>query len=245
MKNKRERKVKKGGLYIVLSCCALVIAAVGYVGSEQDNNSNINKKNQLSKVITSEDIPNYPKIDVDYENDDIEKEKTNSTVTIYESDTEIVKEENIVLDEVVQSSNSVSVEEFQILMPVDGSVITSFSNGEFAYNEILGDWRTHNGIDISCNKDSAIYAACDGEVEEIYSDSMGRCVKIAHSDGYKTIYANLSDTIEVMEGDKVVAGDLIGKVGDSAVADFTTDPHLHFELMCDDKYLDPVNYIKE
>ena len=81
-------------------------------------------------------------------------------------------------------------------------------------------------------------------VSEVYEGSLGKTVKIDHQNGYQTIYANLSDQIEVISGDDIKAGDLIGKVGETAVADFTTEPHLHFEILQNNEFVNPANYIK-
>ena len=42
-----------------------------------------------------------------------------------------------------------SSEDFSLTLPVSGAAITPFSGDMLVKNETLGDWRTHNGIDIS------------------------------------------------------------------------------------------------
>lgn len=240
MKNKRPSKFDKGGLYIALCCFALVAAVVGYVGNKQETPN----KNNLTKIDTNnlskDSIYTPPKssqvakdVKIEIKDEVVDKKKDIPK-----------KQEKASSDKTVLASNKTEISEPVFKSPVDGKVIADFSKDELVYNDILSDWRTHNGIDISCDKNAAIYAACDGVVSEVYESSLGKTVKIDHQNGYQTIYANLSDQIEVISGDDIKAGDLIGKVGETAVADFTTEPHLHFEILKNNEFVNPANYIK-
>lgn len=244
LKNKKPFKFTKGGLYIALCCCALVIAAIGYAGNKQD----INKNTDSVQKIAESDISDIaPDLSYDYDNDFSSVTVTEGeTKTVYETDTEEDNaSENNSLSEGTAVSKNLEVEEFKLKMPVEGSVVYSFSGDNLIYNEILSDWRTHDGIDISCDKDSAIYAAAPGVVTDIYDNTLGKNVKIDHQNGYITVYANLSDQIELSVGDSVEEGTLIGKIGSESIGDFSTEPHLHFELLCNDKYLDPTEFLAD
>jgi murein DD-endopeptidase MepM/ murein hydrolase activator NlpD len=63
-------------------------------------------------------------------------------------------------------------------------------------------------------------------------------VVINHGFGYKTRYAHMED-FNVKKGDRVKRGDLIGTVGNSGLS---TAPHLHYEILKDNKKVNPVNY---
>ena len=252
MKNKRPFKLSKGGLYIALCCCALVIAAIGYAGNKQ----NIDNENDSILNIADSDI-NEKQSEILYDYDtDFEDDTDIVTVTDDVSDmtddynTEDLSEDSdasVSEDDTTETETAVSktveVEEFKLKMPVEGSVLSAFSGDELIYNEILSDWRTHNGIDISCDADSAIYCAASGIVTDIYDNELGKNVQVDHQNGYVTVYANLSDQIEVAVGDTVSEGTLIGKAGSESVGDFTSDPHLHFEVLCNGKYLDPTELL--
>jgi len=104
----------------------------------------------------------------------------------------------------------------------------------------------HKGIDIGTNYTKApVYAAGDGKV--IWASvrsTYGNCVMIDH--GYDeegrnivTLYAHLSK-ISVKSGQKVKAGDIIGKVGDTGRANGI---HLHLEVRVDGVDVDPREYI--
>ncbi len=100
--------------------------------------------------------------------------------------------------------------------------------------------RNHNGIDIAAPKGTAIYAPCSGVV--IYADvknGYGNYVMIDHGEGYVTTYAHMNKS-HVYEGQIVTKGDLIGEVG---VTGRVTGSHLHFEILLNDKYVNPMKYI--
>ena len=48
--------------------------------------------------------------------------------------------------------------------PVDAEPAAAFSGDELVYNETLGDWRTHNGADYTCQPGSGVQAAVGGKV---------------------------------------------------------------------------------
>ncbi|MEO0606812.1 MAG: M23 family metallopeptidase, partial [Pseudomonadota bacterium] len=64
----------------------------------------------------------------------------------------------------------------------------------------------------------------------------GKIVDIMFEDGTKMRFASLHECL-VEEGQKLKAGDLIGKVGNSA--DFSTGPHLHLEVYQNGDVVDP------
>ncbi len=99
----------------------------------------------------------------------------------------------------------------------------------------------HRAIDIAGEFLSPIYAAADGEVIFCGSDEIyGLNVVIDHiHDGYKTKYAHMA-TYVVTEGMKIKKGDIIGFMGTTG---YSTGVHLHFEIIQNDKKLDPAPFI--
>ena len=86
-------------------------------------------------------------------------------------------------------------------------------------------------------------AVLDGYVDKIESDSKsGTTVVIKHSKREKSVYKNLANQDIVMPNQIVKQGDVIGVVDD--VAGCGGDSHLHFEIMKDDRAVNPKNYIK-
>lgn len=98
------------------------------------------------------------------------------------------------------------------------------------YNARFGI-KAHNGIDIGTPLHTAIVAAADGFVSEKGFDAAGygNYVKLVHN-GFLTLYGHLND-IQVMKGDRIVSGQLIGHSGQTGLAD---GAHLHFGVApCD------------
>lgn len=114
--------------------------------------------------------------------------------------------------------------------------------------------RSHNGTDLLAPRMTEIYALADGTVTYIGTNNLsGRNIKLDHGEGWESYYVHLNnDNVGtddgaapwslavppgIDEGVEVVAGQLIGWVGDSGNAEGTT-PHTHFELRIDGR---PIN----
>ncbi|MFN3471312.1 MAG: peptidoglycan DD-metalloendopeptidase family protein [Aquificaceae bacterium] len=98
----------------------------------------------------------------------------------------------------------------------------------------------HSGIDIEAPYGSKVVATADGVVEMAghYGD-YGKTVIIKHPSGYTTLYAHLSEIL-VKVGQKVKAGEVIGKVGSTGRS---TGPHLHYEVQYGGKLKNPIEYL--
>ena len=133
-------------------------------------------------------------------------------------------------------------ENVKFVEPVKGEIIREFAPDSLVYSETLKEWVTHNGVDIKADKGSVVVSACDGKVAAIKNDPRyGLTVIIEHDNGYKTVYANLLTAEYVVQGEEVTAGQTIGTIGNSANFEIADDYHLHFELIKDGEYVDPVS----
>lgn len=112
----------------------------------------------------------------------------------------------------------------------------------FGYrNEVMpGSGSFHNGIDIAVNAGTPIIAAKAGVViGASYHWSMGNYVIIDHGDGVHTVYMHSSKLL-VSVGSSVNQGDTIALVGTTGMS---TGPHLHFSVMINGQYVNPLNYV--
>lgn len=99
----------------------------------------------------------------------------------------------------------------------------------------------HRGLDIVAPIKTKVIATADGIVDEVYSregKSEGLLVCIDHINGYKTRYSHLNSTL-VSKGQKVKQGQIIGTVGSTGMS---LVPHLHYEVIFNGRYLNPINY---
>lgn len=139
---------------------------------------------------------------------------------------------------VVVSNGSGSI---VLTQPVAGQIIAEFSGDSLVYFASLNVWATHNGIDIKAEKDAVVVAALSGTVQDVQTNEAdGGVVVISHSNNSKTVYAGLTD-ITVATGDKINAGQQIGKIGDLP-RELDLSYHLHFEYIVDEIYKNPAKY---
>lgn len=98
----------------------------------------------------------------------------------------------------------------------------------------------HGGIDFSGPVGLGIYATGDGTVIRVEKNKSGygNNILIDHGYGYKTRYAHLN-TIKVKKGEKVKRGQEIGTMGNTGKS---TAPHLHYEVIKNNKTVNPINF---
>ncbi len=101
-------------------------------------------------------------------------------------------------------------------------------------------WR-HHGLDIANKVGTPLYAADSGTIEFVgWSNGYGNNILINHGGGKKTRYAHMSK-FYVKKGEKVSKGMTIGEMGSTG---WSTGPHVHFEVIINNKKYNPLNYIK-
>ena len=129
------------------------------------------------------------------------------------------------------------------VLPLRGDIVKPFSDGELVRNQAFGDWRTHDGIDISAEKGAEILAAAQGIVSEIRSDPLwGTVIIIDHADGYQTHYSGLSSNVPVKQGESVEARQSIGQL-EGVPFEASDRTHLHFAVMRDGAWVNPLDLI--
>lgn len=128
--------------------------------------------------------------------------------------------------------------------PVRGEVIWDFAVNELIYSRTLDQWTTHTGVDIAASKGSEVYSVFAGTVTEVYNDdSLGYMVEVTGKNGMTAVYGNLKSDPIANVGARVNAGDIVGYVGDTAVSECGDRSHVHFELLKNEKYVDPKDYV--
>jgi len=139
-----------------------------------------------------------------------------------------------------EDKNLVMDEEKARFLPVDGEIITSFSDEKLIYSTTLDEWRYHGGIDIKAPIGAEVKAPLSGTVKEVIEDDLwGICIIIDHGNGLESKYSNLGTKEMVKAGVNVNAGDSISVVGDTAKIEMKMEPHLHYEVSKDGLKIDP------
>lgn len=129
--------------------------------------------------------------------------------------------------------------------PVSGEVLQPFSHGELVKSSTTGIWQTHNGVDLAAAVGDEVVAVADGTVTAVERDPLwGVCVTILHNDGVTSRYCGLNEGLAVSAGEVLERGTVIGAVGDTNDAENAMDSHLHFEMLRNDSYIDPIAYLQ-
>lgn len=93
----------------------------------------------------------------------------------------------------------------------------------------------HTGIDIAANTGTVIIAAMEGTAEVVSTEgSYGKHIKITNGE-VSTLYAHCNN-IYIKQGDYINQGQQIAEVGSTGNA---TGPHLHFEIIRNNQFIDP------
>jgi murein DD-endopeptidase MepM/ murein hydrolase activator NlpD len=100
----------------------------------------------------------------------------------------------------------------------------------------------HKGIDFAGKEGSDVVAVAAGVVTWAgVQNGYGMLVEINHGKGYVTRYGH-NKALLVQVGDRVKQGQTIGKMGSTGRS---TGPHVHFEVIHNDKVVNPTKYIQD
>lgn len=123
-----------------------------------------------------------------------------------------------------------------LVFPVEGHDSTAIRS--FFGDPRDGGKRRHQGVDIFAPRGTAAVAAADGRVTRVGTNRLGgKTVWLYAEDlGLSLYYAHL-DRQDVRTGQRIRAGEAVGRVGNTGNANRTA-PHLHFSVH-DGRALDP------
>ena len=119
-------------------------------------------------------------------------------------------------------------------LPLQGRISAKYGEMRDPFN---GKMRFHEGVDIIGKKGARVVAPAPGRVVRAIPnyEAHGNFLEIDHGNGLVTRYTHLY-SIEVAEGDRVTAGQLIARVGSTGRS---TGPHLHLQVMRNGKTINP------
>ncbi|MFD2724768.1 M23 family metallopeptidase [Hyunsoonleella rubra] len=126
--------------------------------------------------------------------------------------------------------SATSVANFVLFPPVTGTISEPYNIKD-----------KHYAVDIAVAEDTPVKATADGIV--VFSEwtaGTGYVIILEHSYGLISIYKH-NATLTKSQGDLVKAGEVIATSGDTG--EFSTGPHLHFELWSDGYPINPTNFI--
>ena len=127
------------------------------------------------------------------------------------------------------------------IMPVkDVDIFRISSHYGYRTDPLYKVLKLHTGIDFAGPVGTHIYCTGDGVVEKVEKNGggYGNNIIIDHGYGYKTRYAHLKKAY-VKAGQQVKRGEYIADMGNSGKS---TAPHLHYEVIKNDKPINPINF---
>ena len=265
MKNKVLKIIKENGflLFLFICVCIVAIGTISIVTNEVDKGSVDNDLVILDDPVDAEQtgiIEGDGDSRVDLERDETlldedhasaeevyeEAEKSDEELDIAEEvfsegeDQEDTEEIEFIDDYVEETVTSKT----ESMWPVQGKVITEFTKDKLIYSETLDEWRGHSGIDIEADLGEKVVVVLDGTVTKVFEDTLwGKTIVVDHGNGLESKYSNLGTLEMVKEGLELRQGDNIATVGKSAQIESAMEPHLHFELINNQKSVDPRSII--
>jgi murein DD-endopeptidase MepM/ murein hydrolase activator NlpD len=98
----------------------------------------------------------------------------------------------------------------------------------------------HLGVDFAAAEGALIRSSAPGTVDDVFHDKyFGLVVSVKHRFGFETRYGHCSQVL-VSAGDVVERGQAIALVGNTGRS---SGPHLHYEVLRNEKQVDPMRYM--
>lgn len=247
--NKEEKQESRRlpGFYIALCCCVIAIGVAGYL-TERNSGKTPDEESIAageSAVLPASDTivqnPIAQSVPASNTADNVAADEISGSEISAETETKSA--DNSAADETDEDAPAaVIAAEPAFIVPAAGAILEGYSD-KLLYNSALGDWRTHNGVDIAVEEGSSISCIADGTVKEISEDALGMYVTIEHDGGFMSKYRSLSGVEDISEGSEIKSGEVIGIVTASK-GESVTEPHIHFELYKDGEVVNPTDYIQ-
>lgn len=251
MKQKKHSNVTGKGFYIALSCSIAMVGAACYFAYTQtagrmveqlDSNGSESQMELQTEPSTQKPISEYSSRITTAA---VAEQSANLSTTTH---TTAVTVPLPVVDVAVDTIVTETVTEAAIqtaaappVLPVNGEVLNPFSGGELVKSATTGIWQTHNGVDLAASIGDSVVSMAAGTVQSVKNDALwGVCVTIDHGAGLVSRYCGLAADVTVSEGDTITGGTVLGAVGSTAEAESAEPSHLHFEVLQNETYIDPI-----
>ncbi len=221
-----KKKVNKPAAALVMCFCLMALVSVFVVKASIDK---VKDSMETADVVKKQAVDEIEEVEPQIVDS---RDNTNSTENDPISDTEDEHED---IPEYISDH----------IFPVEGDIIMKYSTDVPIYWKTLDQYMVHEGIDIASDVGTPVQACAGGTVTKIEEDDgMGTTIEINHGDGLISVYSNLAADSLIELGEIVTQGTVIGKVGQSAMFEFESPDHLHFEMTKNGEHVDPMDYLK-
>lgn len=241
-KNSKIAKFISGkGFYVALAICLVAAGAASWIAVDRTLSGLENNASDIQMLNSNTGFfETSGSADVGKHTSNIKKDPPKTSSNSSQQPTPSTSS----ADTTVKVEPSQTQQKQYFMLPVSGEIQQEYSNRELVKSVTMGDWRTHNGVDIACDVNTAVRCFSDGKVTEVIEDRLwGTTVKMEHPNGYVSVYCGLNGEVDVKQGDEVEIGDIIGTTGNTSVIEIGQEPHLHFEVLKNGKTIDPIKLI--
>lgn len=160
----------------------------------------------------------------------IEAAKVDPSVLARTSSMDSILRERVAKEDKYNPLVSTIDQRFSFFAPVKGTITEGFDPS-----------KKHFAVDVVAAMDAPVKAVADGTV--IFSEwsaQTGNVIILKHNNNLISVYKH-NGALTKSQGQLVKGGEVIATVGNSG--EFTTGPHLHFELWRDGFPVNPTNFI--
>jgi len=208
---------------------SILINAIHLYSFDIDFQRDIKKNTKFE--ISYETLYNFKRKDIDYNNIQYINLKIQNTDLEY-----FLFKTNDGFNEYFNREGK-NVKKSLLKTPIDGAQLSS--NFGMRKHPILGYNKLHKGVDFAAPNGTPIYAGGNGVIDYLGNNGgYGKYIRIRHNNEYKTAYAHLSSFKKnIFKGKRVNQGDIIGYVGTTGKS---TGPHLHYEILYQNKQINPM-----
>lgn len=248
-KNKVFEYITKKKFYLSLLGCLAIITVMTVILMNRDDgheeianlNEEVSSENVIVNAVSENLVDNNPVVigdDVSVPEIPIAQEEvleSDESIVVSVNNTEEETEEETVEQVVpiikVEQPNITFTKDSDIIMPVDGNLLYSYSEDVPVYFKTLEQYQINRALFIESAVGTEVKAVADGIVENIeFTHDKGHVMTIYHGNGFKSVYGQLSEDMNVTEGDVISKGRIIGYVAEVTNYFLLEGNHLYFEF---------------
>lgn len=222
-----NRKIKQYA--IALGSIALIFAVVAVAATSV--------KNDIKSEITTQINNNEVEVKVDDEPDT----RKNETIIVPATEITTSYKSDDVVNEVTDSEKAVSAAPTSYTLPLGTDIGLDFSQGAPVYNEVMNDWRTHDGIDFNGEYGDNVKSIADGVIKNIENNALlGTVITVDHGGDVVASYYGVEPDESIIKGVIVKQGQKLGTVSEIPCEADAQFPHIHLEIRVDGELSDPM-----
>lgn len=248
--NKQQRPSKKGRKQVALGLVVCFVAAIALTGAYTWSHYKDRTQKELELAQAEEQAREdaLQKASEEANNIASKAEEKETETDTEEKNTENASNtaENSTSTQTSGSTGQINFsEDDQLLWPVNGNVVMSFSMDKTVYFSTLDQYKYNPALIISGALNDNVIASAPGIVKSIdVLAQTGTTVTMDMGNGYECLYGQLKE-VPLKVGDYVNAGDVVGYLSEPTKYYSVEGCNLYFELRKDGQPVNPMDFMAE